>query len=236
VRQCGLDRVADLVPLNLHPNSPRLRFLRERAAAVITTVPSCHAGVSGLIFSARRSSREVTFGDVGEQFADQVFLALAGISHHSELPQAISERRTPFLAKLANDHSLADDEVAEIMDYLVIAGHRGIVLAIKFVLEQFQARPALSDELRRDPQRTADFVDEVFRTQPAFPTIVRSNTEAVTVAGVEIPAGSRVELCIGALAHAPGGRLDFGAGVHQCMGRHLSKMAIHAFVEEWLTL
>lgn len=197
--------------------------LRERAVAVIDSVAVAVA-----------NGRFVKTSEIGELFADHVFYALAGISDPDDLPQAVSERRTTFLAKLAggDGHSLDDDEAVLIFEHLVLAGHNGMSAAVSSSVRSFLTRPELYDELSEGPQRVSAFVDGIWGTVAT--TVTRKTTAAVTVAGVEIPAGSRVELCVGAPVDTPGGRLDFGAGRHQCIGRHLAVLALTVFVEEWL--
>ncbi|NTY58669.1 hypothetical protein [Mycolicibacterium sphagni] len=199
--------------------------LRERAAAAIDSVAVAVA-----------SGKAVMTSEIGSLFADHVFFAMTGISYREELPQAVSEHRTAFLSKLVDQagNPIDDAEAVDLVEMLVLAGHEALAAAANNAVREFLVKPELYDELREGPQRVADFVDELVGTVST--TITRETTAAVTVAGVEIPAGSRVELCVGAPADGPGGRLDFGTGLHQCIGRHLSVLALTAFVQEWLTL
>lgn len=193
--------------------------LRRRATAVINTATAL--AVAG---------REVTPDGIGNMFAEQVFLGLCGIEHDRDLPDAVSERRTWFLAGLV-DH-FTDAEVIEVVEYLVGSGFLGISYCVQFALGLLNDA-AVCGALRADPQLIAEFVDELFRRHSPFPAALRTATAPVTIGDVSIPECSQVELCIGALDPGPG-HLEFGAGVHRCMGRHLSTLALTVFIEEWL--
>lgn len=198
-----------LVPSALNEDMPA--ELRRRAAAVIRTAAP---------------------GDLGNAFAAQVFLALCGIAHERELPQAISERRTWLLAALT-DQLDGDAQVIDALREVINAGFIGVAYAAQFAIVDLSNNPALADELRADPSSIAAFVDDLLRNRSPIPTIVRRATGATRIAGVDIPQGAQVELCIGALGHSPG-HLEFGAGTHRCIGRHLSTPALTVFVGEWL--
>ncbi len=74
-------------------------------------------------------------------------------------------------------------------------------------------------------------------------------TEEVTVAGVTLPAGSRVRLCLGAINRDGSDAISgddlvmdgkvhkhwgFGGGPHRCVGSHLARMEMNVVVTEWL--
>ena len=95
----------------------------------------------------------------------------------------------------------------------------------------------------------AVFVEEMIRLEPSAPVVGRVTTKAVTVAGVTLPAGSEVRLCLGAINRdgsdaASGddlvmdGKLHkhwgFGGGAHRCLGSHLARMELNAVVNQWL--
>ena len=74
-------------------------------------------------------------------------------------------------------------------------------------------------------------------------------TADVTVAGITIPAGSKVRLCLGAINrdNSDATSIDdlvmdgkvhkhwgFGGGAHRCLGSHLARMELNVVVMEWL--
>jgi hypothetical protein len=182
-----------------------------------------------------------------DAFAGEVFLALMGIplglghsSYACDLPQAVAERRSPFLSKLVgeDDRVLSDDEAVVVMGHLISAGFAGISAAIQRVLSELDHTPSLAVELHQNPGKIPGFADQIFRNLSPSPWIIRASIKDATVAGVTIPCGSRVVLCTEAasVSHAaPNGHLSFGAGAHRCIGHHLSKVAVVEFVGEWLS-
>jgi cytochrome P450 len=77
--------------------------------------------------------------------------------------------------------------------------------AIGFTLYRLAGDPVLQSRLRENPGQISGLVEEILRLFPPVPTVRRTTTEPVTVAGVDLPAGSLVFLCLGAANRADGG-------------------------------
>lgn len=109
--------------------------------------------------------------------------------------------------------------------------------------EQFEAVAA-------DHELVGQAIEEGLRYETPLTTVQRFATEATEVAGVPIPAGSVIDVCIGSanrdeqrweraeefdifrkrLPH-----ISFAAGEHTCMGLHLARMETRVAVETLLT-
>ena len=132
----------------------------------------------------------------------------------------------------------------------VLAGLDTVTSAIGATMLELARRPELQRALRENPDGIAAFVEEMIRLEPSAPIVGRVTTQPVTVAGVALPAGAEVRLCLGAInrdgSDAQSGDdfvLDgklhkhwgFGGGPHRCLGAHLARMEIKLVVSEWLS-
>jgi cytochrome P450 len=109
-------------------------------------------------------------------------------------------------------------------------------------------RPMLQQELRENPGRQGDFIEELLRLDGGAKTVSRITTRSVTIGGTTVPAGSPVELCVG-LVHrdeadvmsgqdmkldGPHRHWSFGGGPHRCPASHLARDLLGDFFEVWL--
>jgi hypothetical protein len=153
----------------------------------------------------------------------------------------------PDLISRLADEPLSDEEILGLMGSVV----RGFVFAsfpIKAGLALLARRPMLQQELRENPARQRDFIEELLRLDGGAKTVSRITTRAVTIGDTTIPAGSNVELCVGLVhrdeADVMSGQdlnLDgahrhwsFGGGPHRCPASHLARDLLAVFFEVWL--
>lgn len=150
---------------------------------------------------------------------------------------------------LVGQDALTDDEALGMAFFFVLAGLDTVTSAIGAAILELARRPALRAELRERPDQIRVFVEEIVRLESSAPVVPRVTTDEVTVAGITLPAGSKVRLCLGAINRdgsdatsgddlVMDGKLHrhwgFGGGPHRCVGAHLARMEMNVIVTEWL--
>jgi cytochrome P450 len=101
--------------------------------------------------------------------------------------------------------------------------------------------------LRADPSRAAAAFEEALRYESAVQTFFRTTTRPVVVGDVEVPAGAKVLLFLGAanrdhrrwpdpdrfdITRKASGHVAFGAGIHACVGGSLARAEGSAVLAE----
>jgi cytochrome P450 len=150
---------------------------------------------------------------------------------------------------LLGDDPLDDGEALGLSYVFVLAGLDTVTSAIGSALLELALRPQVRALLHEKPDQIGVFVEEIVRLEPPAPIVPRVTTHDVDVAGVTIPAGSRVWLCLGAINRDSSDAMSiddlvmdgkvhkhwgFGGGTHRCLGSHLARMELNLVVSEWL--
>jgi cytochrome P450 len=158
----------------------------------------------------------------------------------------------PLVERLVSDPSfpLSRVEVVSVILLLFsVAGIEMVASAITFALLHLARDPQLRAQLRGDPVQIRAFAEEIFRLEPPGPGIPRVTTREVEIGGVTIPKLSSVWLALEAAGRSDGGdeisrgsdgevqrqrHWAFGGGIHRCLGMHLARLEMDAFLTEWL--
>ncbi len=139
-------------------------------------------------------------------------------------------------------------EMLSIIQQLLVAGNETTTKMLTEMMRLLGEHPAEWEALRADPERARSIVEETLRlstpTQGMF-RVVRHDT---AVAGVDIPAGSRVVVMYSAANRDPDmfdepqsfcperdgatSHLAFGRGIHFCVGAALSRLEGKVVLEE----
>ena len=118
--------------------------------------------------------------------------------------------------------------------------------AMRFLIDE----PGLQEELRADPSRIPAFLEEVLRLEGSSKITARLARKDTQIAGMPIPAGTRVLLGLSAANRDPRrwdeptalklGRprirehLGFGRGAHTCIGGPLARVEVRVILEKFL--
>jgi cytochrome P450 len=143
-------------------------------------------------------------------------------------------------ARVAGERPLDNAEVCSILQQFMLAGNETSTAAIaatwRFLLEQHD----VLDAVRRDRSLISAVCEEVFRLESPVQNMFRQATRDGEIAGVAVPAGSKIAVMFGAANRDPRAfpapeRLDphrsnvrehvaFGHGNHYCIGAGLARL------------
>jgi cytochrome P450 len=144
---------------------------------------------------------------------------------------------------------LTDDEIVSYLRLLLPAGSETTYCSIGSLLLALLTHTDQLAEVRADRALIGPAIEELLRWEPAVPFIPRLVVRDVTIAGVEIPAGSQVTVALGSAnrdetrfadperfdIHRPEQQhLAFAFGPHMCLGMHLARMEMRLVLDALL--
>ncbi|KUJ65960.1 cytochrome [Streptomyces albus subsp. albus] len=137
---------------------------------------------------------------------------------------------------------LTEDELTSLAFLILFAGYENTVHLIANAVLALLDHPELLRELRAEPDRIAEAVDEFARYDGPLPLAIRRfPLEDIEIGGVTVPAGETVLLSIAAANRDPrrfaeadrlnpqyghSGHLALGHGIHYCLGAPLGRMEV----------
>jgi cytochrome P450 len=173
--------------------------------------------------------------------------------------QYLAERRAAprddIMSELANatfPNGVQPDllEVVKLAVFLFAAGQDTSAKLLSNALRVLAEDAALQTRLRADPAMVDEFVEEMLRIEGSTKATFRLARRNVIVGGVEIPAGSKLVILLGAANRDPArwqvpaevrfGRdrlaehLAFGRGPHTCIGAPLARFEVQIMLREML--
>ncbi|WP_437681917.1 cytochrome P450 [Sorangium sp. So ce131] len=153
--------------------------------------------------------------------------------------------------ELGGTAQMSTEEAAYNALDIIVAGHETTSNAILNGLGLLFAHPELLDQLRRDPERIPNAVEEILRMDTSVLGLFRVTTRATELGGVTIPANARIFLLYAAANHddaqfSDPERFDiarenarehvaFARGIHACLGASLARLELRIALERLLT-
>lgn len=165
------------------------------------------------------------------------------------LAALIEDRRRDPREDMLTDLATAtypDGSTPEVVDvvrpatFLLAAGVETVGKALTSALQTLAERPELQQKLRDDNSLIPGFIEESLRTEGPVKTVFRLARKSTNIGNVEIPAGTVVMVCLGAVNRDPSrfddphyfriGRrnvrdhVTFSRGDHACPGASLARL------------
>ncbi|MFI5047067.1 MAG: cytochrome P450 [Acidimicrobiia bacterium] len=146
-------------------------------------------------------------------------------------------------------HRLTDAEILSFSLLLLAAGSGTTWKQLGITLVALLTRPDVLDAVREDRTLLRAAIEESVRWSPTDPMFSRFATCDTELAGVPIPEGAVMHLCLGAanrdparwdrpddydIGRAPASTLGFGGGPHICLGMHVARAEIFTAISALL--
>ncbi|MGE2726035.1 cytochrome P450 [Mycolicibacterium pulveris] len=141
---------------------------------------------------------------------------------------------------------LSDEAIYSFLRLLLPAGLETTYRSSGNLLYLLLTHPEQFRAVQQDRELIGPAIEEGLRFETPLTTVQRSATEATELAGVEIPQGAIIDVCIGS-ANRDENRwerseefdifrdrtphISFAAGEHTCMGLHLARMETRVALE-----
>ena len=173
----------------------------------------------------------------------------AVVAQRRARPPAVPTPIDALLAAQVDGNPLPDELVVELVYMILSGGVDTSTALIAHIARYLSTHPQTGDELRGDPSLIPGAVDEMLRYFSPGTGVARTVIRDTWVGDVEVKAGERVLLALGAAntdplefdrpdeldIHRDAGRhLAFGAGVHRCLGSFLAPCEVGILIEEIL--
>ena len=181
------------------------------------------------------------------QWLDETFVAYLEERRESPRDDVLTALAT---AKYPDGSTPPVLEVARSATFLFAAGQETTTKLLSASLKVLGDHPEIQDALRKDRSRIPVFVEEALRMDAPVKSQFRLAKKHTTVGGMNVPAGTTLMVCPGAVNRDPGKfdhphefdldrknvreHIAFGRGVHSCPGGPLARVEGRVSIERIL--
>jgi cytochrome P450 len=200
------------------------------------------------------------FGQASEAEYRKTIDAILEMQHYvaGKIEEQKAHPKDNLLRSLMTAHEIVGgeplkiEEILSIYHVLLVAGHDTTRQTLGNSLRVLAEFPDLARQLREDPRKINDFINEVLRLYHPAGIGARITRQEVTVCGVTIPEGSTVYFGYSSANHDENkfscpahfdmerdfrDSFSFGYGIHFCVGSRLAKtiltVAINTLLREF---
>jgi cytochrome P450 len=170
--------------------------------------------------------------------------------------RAIADRRKnpddALLSRLVHaemeGRPLTQEELLGTCHLLMLGGLDTVTATLDCSIAYLAHHPERRRELVESPERTAAAVEELLRFETPVQMVARVVKQDATIGGVEVKAGDRAIILIGAadgderefddadvvsFTRPANRHVAFGGGPHRCLGSHLARLELRVALEEF---
>lgn len=169
--------------------------------------------------------------------------------------QAIAEHRSRppddrLLSQIVHftieGRDLTETELLGIAHLLMLGGLDTVTATLDCMVTYLANHPDRRRQLVDDPARITGAIEELLRWETPVTVLPRAVKQDVELSGVQLRAGDRITLVLGAanlddeefvetgvdFGRDPNRHLAFGGGNHLCLGAHLARLELRVALEE----
>ena len=157
---------------------------------------------------------------------------------------------TRLIGQVHDGVPLTETELLQNCIFILNAGHETTTNLIGNGLQLLMEWPDQLRTLLNDPELIKSAVEEILRFESSNQLGNRRTTSNTQLGGINLPAGTLLNLCIGAanrdpaqfedpdrlnLARKPNRHLAFASGAHQCVGVNLARLEGRVAISRFIT-
>lgn len=196
-----------------------------------------------------RDRGDIGFTEAGNAALEQAVIYLLMV-HLPRLRQGGDSFMCRLLQSEVDGTRMSDEEAAGLLLTMAVVGAEDTTRTFANVVYHLDDSANLPAGSISDAESIYALIDETIRFAPSTQYVRRTTTRAVSVAGVDVPAGAKVLILFGAANRDPDvftqpdlfdpsransqRALGFSRGAHSCLGIHVARLQLKVGLEIFL--